>query len=40
MSAVVRRNELGRALFIGEAEAGIEGSPEFSGRAPDDEWRH
>ena len=38
MSVCEERNELGGALFIAEAEAGIEGSPEFSGASPGDEW--
>ena len=33
------RNELRRSLFIGEAEVGMEISPELSGASPDDEWR-
>ena len=39
LSVCAERNELGGALFIGEAEAGIESSPELSGVSPGDEWR-
>ena len=39
LSVCAERNELGGALFIGEAEAGIESSPELSGVASGDEWR-
>ena len=34
MSVCEERNELGGALLIAEAEAGIESSPEFSGASP------
>ena len=38
MSVCEERNKLREALFIAEAEAGIESSPEFSGASPGDEW--
>ena len=36
---MVRRNKLGRVLFIGGAEAGIESSPEAPEAVHDDERR-
>ena len=39
MSVCEESNGLGGALFIAEAEAGIESSPEHSGASHGDEWR-
>ena len=36
--SVCERNKLGGSLFIGEAEAGIESSPEFSAALLGNEW--
>ena len=39
LSVCMERTEFGRGLYIGEAEAGIEGSRELSGVSLGDEWR-